>query len=141
MIKGAYNTKRPALQALVQTLLRLPRVSGVQVGGQKKNPLTVYYSIKPENMPTTLFLIGRALSRNYGGQTWVNTTECTDMPDDRKVTFCLSTEGGGLLGPPAIGQEEVEAAAERLINQLEDLLHPESRHIWRHFGLTELLTP
>lgn len=82
-----------------------------------------------------LYLVGRAIDRNYGGYGFRCELVTTDLPP-HPVGFCLCTDTNDLRGPPLVGRPALEAAA-TLAARIDRLLSPELAHVRAHFGLTD----
>lgn len=96
-------------------------------------PLLVFFEVED---PRWLYLVGRAVDRNYGGYGFRCELSTTDLPE-HAVGYLLTSEAGGLRGPALLGRAAYPAAA-ALAARIRFLLSPEAAHIRAAFHLPHL---
>lgn len=124
------NPLDPEVSSLVDALNAIPTVRTTEsCCGHGTEPLRVFFEV--EDM-AWLYVVGRAIDRNYGGYGFRCELTTTDLPE-RPVGFVLVTDTDDpLRGPPLLGQAAYEAA-DALAGRIRDLLTRDG--VLRHFNL------
>jgi hypothetical protein len=120
-----------SLVALCEALAEVPglTVTTSSAGGGQA-PLLVFFTVVDSRW---LYVVGRAIDRNYGGFGFRCELATSDLPD-RPVSYLLTTEAGGLRGPELRGRPAY-LAAKHLARRIRWLLSPEAKSIRDHFHL------
>lgn len=121
----------PEVGSLVAALNEIPTVRTTSsCCGHGRDPVMVFFDVGDMRW---LYVIGRALDRNYGGYGFRCELSTCDLPE-RPVGFLLLSETGeqDLRGPSLQG-EEAYRAADALAKRIREILA--SPHILSHFGL------
>ena len=122
----------PEVRPLVEALNAIPTVRATSsCCGHGAAPVRVFFDVGDM---AWLYVIGRAIDRNYGGYGFRCELVTHDLPE-RPVGFMLVSETGGngdLRGPSLQGQDAYQAA-DALATRIRAIMS--SDHILQHFGL------
>lgn len=123
--------KDPRVLRLAAALNSIPGIQVDLVGGcARHESLTVFFRAQDLRW---LYIIGRAVDRNYGGYGFRCELSTTDLPE-KAVGFMLVTDTDDLRGPPLKGEHAL-AAADQLADRIEELMSPAALHVRKLFNL------